>query len=54
MQYPEASPGAWVVGVAIDMLPFILLLILFFSAAEQRHRDEERDTNVARFPAAAE
>jgi hypothetical protein len=54
MQYPEASPGAWVVGVAIDMLPFFLLLILFFSAAEERHRDEERDTNVARFPVAAE
>jgi hypothetical protein len=36
IEYPSASPGAWIVGCAIDMVPFLVLLLLVLSHAEAR------------------
>jgi hypothetical protein len=41
IEYPLASPGAWIVGVAIDVVPFLMLLLLVLDAAEQRESEAE-------------
>jgi hypothetical protein len=38
MEYPSASPGGWIVGVAIDIVPFLVLLLLMLTHAEHRDR----------------
>jgi hypothetical protein len=38
MEYPSASPGGWIVGVAIDIVPFLVLLLLVLNHAEYRDR----------------
>ena len=38
MEYPSASPGGWIVGIAIDIVPFLVLLLLMLTHAEHRDR----------------
>jgi len=48
IEYPSASPGAWIVGVAIDVVPFLVLLLLVLCHAEAR----EHRSNVVALQAA--
>ena len=38
MEYPSASPGGWIVGIAIDIVPFLVLLFLMLTHADHRGR----------------
>jgi hypothetical protein len=40
--FASAVPGAWLVGIAIDLLPFLVLLLLMLTHSEARQPYVER------------
>jgi hypothetical protein len=50
IEYPSASPGAWIVGVAVDAIPFLVLILLVLITGEAH----EREARVVPFKAAGD